>query len=170
MKMNVYGGRVIEDPANPKVKEVSNILAIAWQLAHTCRWGGAGNQFYSVARHSINVANGLPPELMMEGLLHDASEAYLCDMPKPVKVLLPDYCALEEKYMRAIAEGFKLRYPFDDQVKAADIFNAELEAVALFEKNVPCALIPFFQSNPIADYHAFLEKYNQISLMYEGWL
>jgi 5'-deoxynucleotidase YfbR-like HD superfamily hydrolase len=56
----------------------------------------------------------------LEALLHDASEAYLMDSPKPIKRLLPDYVALEHKLMKAISDKFRISHPNSDEVKRAD--------------------------------------------------
>lgn len=66
---------------------------IAHALALKCRWTGHTREFYSVAQHSVHVAELLPPHLQMAGLLHDAAEAYLPDVASPIKgrfaVLVP---------------------------------------------------------------------------------
>ena len=75
---------------------------------------------FSVAEHSIAVANLLPANLKLFGLLHDASEAYLADLPRPVKAGLPEYRAIETNVERVIAEKFELPFPMPPEVKAAD--------------------------------------------------
>lgn len=66
-------------------------------LANQCRFNGQCRQFYSVAQHSWHVAHLLPARLRMAGLLHDAAEAYLGDVIRPLKVLLPEYKSLENR-------------------------------------------------------------------------
>jgi uncharacterized protein len=62
----------------------------------------------------------LPANLKLFGLLHDASEAYLADLPRPVKAGLPEYKAIETNVERVIAEKFELPFPMPPEVKAAD--------------------------------------------------
>jgi uncharacterized protein len=63
---------------------------IATALSNLCRFGGHSSAFYSVAQHSAIVADllegqGAPPDQVMAALLHDAAEAYLGDLPHPIK-------------------------------------------------------------------------------------
>ena len=80
---------------NPKVEDI-HILDIAHSLSQLCRFGGHADRFYSVAEHSINVATLLEQQdankiTILAGLLHDATEAYLGDVPRPIKAKLQDY-------------------------------------------------------------------------------
>lgn len=106
-------------PLDPRSEEI-HILDIARSLSHQCRFAGHCNRFYSVAEHSVLVARALPPELALWGLLHDASEAYLVDIPRPVKRHLPEYAAMEALVMRKVAERFHLSWPMPKEVKRVD--------------------------------------------------
>ncbi|MCY1703997.1 hydrolase [Deinococcus sp. SL84] len=105
---------------------------IAAGLSHAARFSGQTGRFFSVAQHSLLVSSllkawGHTPEVQLLGLLHDAQEAYLCDLARPVKVLVPGYKELELRLWAAIRERFGL----DDlppEVKDAD--NAALHAEA----------------------------------------
>lgn len=76
---------------------------IATGLSNIARFNGQTNQWYSVAEHSIHVSELLPKHLKLQGLLHDATEAYLCDVPSPLKSLLGEaYKAIERRLAGAI--------------------------------------------------------------------
>lgn len=93
---------------------------IAHALARVPRFGGHLPNTYSVAQHSVMVSISLPLDLALAGLLHDASEAYLGDMPSPFKKLMPDYKRLESNLMHSIAKKFRFQYPLDPEIKKAD--------------------------------------------------
>ncbi len=93
---------------------------IAHALANTCRYGGHCHEFYSVAQHSVLVARALPQEFQLWGLLHDASEAYVADVPRPLKLFLPNYRELEDGVMAAVVERFGLSVDMPAEVKRID--------------------------------------------------
>ena len=106
-------------PLDPRADEV-RIEDIAHSLSLLCRFGGHCRRFYSVAEHSIHVASLLPDHLKLAGLLHDASEAYVVDLPSPLKRCLPDYAEIEAGVQRAISEHFGLPAAMHPAVKVAD--------------------------------------------------
>lgn len=114
------GKRFCLDPIDQPVPDEIDIEDIAHALAHLCRWTGHTRGFYSVAQHSVLVSEIVPPSLVLEGLLHDAAEAYLGDVSRPLKALVPEYRALEARLEHAIAVRFGLRFPWPDAVKEAD--------------------------------------------------
>ncbi len=109
--MNTYTGKKI-DPMSMTADDVS-IQDIAHALSLTCRGGGHVSYFFSVAQHSINCMNeakarGWSERLQLACLLHDASEAYISDIIRPVKVHLSNYLEIESSIMNVILERFGL--------------------------------------------------------------
>ncbi len=100
---------------------------IAHALSNLCRFGGHTRQFYSVAEHSIRTAKFVEPPYRLAALLHDASEAYLLDIPTPVKIMFPEYHKAEYRMMEVIAEKFGFEYPLSDEVRMADKLMLQLE-------------------------------------------
>ena len=99
-----------------------NLEDIAHGLAYTCRFAGQCKDFYSVASHSINCLRvaehfGYSNELKLYTLLHDASEAYICDIPSPLKKLLPEYKKYENAFQTNIYRTFGLEEITEDKKK-----------------------------------------------------
>lgn len=104
---------------------------IAHALSNICRYNGHVDDFYSVAQHCVMVSHLVPPELGMEGLMHDAAEAYVGDMVRPLKDLVGDaYRHIEHAVETAIAGRFGLKYDdgWPSEVKTADVvvFHTEV--------------------------------------------
>jgi hypothetical protein len=93
---------------------------IAHGLAHVCRYAGQCRAFYSVAEHSMLVAE-IVPEFAFEALLHDAAEAFIGDVTRPFKQLLPEYKRIEATVEDAIIERFGLDRTSRQAVKDADL-------------------------------------------------
>lgn len=111
---------------DPKPESI-DIEDIAHALSHVCRFGGHTKEFYSVAQHSIEVMELCSDDNKLSALLHDASEAYMCDMPRPIKRHLPDYKKVENGLMHAIAQRFDLPWPFSPEIKQKDSLMLEWE-------------------------------------------
>lgn len=111
---------------------------IAHSLAHQARYNGHGRIFYSVAEHCVLMADWILAEtgdaqIAYAGLMHDASEAYISDIPKPFKRFLTNYHELEHRFMEAIARVYGFTYPLPSIVKVADSRIVLDERVKLFE-------------------------------------
>lgn len=111
-------------PLDPRADEVF-IEDIAHSLAMQCRYAGHSLKFYSVAEHSVLLCqwvldNGGSQDEALWGLLHDASEAYLVDVPRPLKRHLRDYKAAEDRVMASVVERFGLSAKMPDIVHEAD--------------------------------------------------
>lgn len=107
-------------PVDVHVDDIA-ILDIAHALARVCRFGGHVESFYSVAQHSVHVSQILPDKLKLWGLLHDATEAYLGDMVRPLKQEIPQYKVIENNLMCVIAQKFGLALVMPPEVKEADV-------------------------------------------------
>jgi hypothetical protein len=99
------------DPADVRLAD------IAAGLAHTCRFGGHPRRFYSVAEHSLHVSEELEgrggddPRLGLLGLLHDAGEAYVGDVPRPVKRRVEGFEHIESAVLDAVWSGLDIAPP-----------------------------------------------------------
>lgn len=103
--ITTYTGKLF-DPLIATADEV-DITDITHALHLLCRANGHFPHFYSVAQHSINcareaLARGFSERVQLGCLLHDASEAYMSDVTRPLKKLLPDYLKGEERLQNVI--------------------------------------------------------------------
>lgn len=94
-------------PMDPRSEDV-NIEDIAHALSMQCRYGGHSGEFYSVAEHSVYVSQWVPQKYALVALLHDATEAYVADVPRPLKPFLANYAHIEQNNWQAIAQAFEL--------------------------------------------------------------
>lgn len=107
-------------PLDPRQEDV-DIEDIAHALSMICRYTGHVVRFYSVAEHSLYVSYMVPEHLALEGLLHDAAEAYITDLNRPVKVHCPDYKIIERLNDVTIRARFNLPLEESPEVKQADM-------------------------------------------------
>jgi uncharacterized protein len=122
---------------DPRLADI-NIVDIAQALSQQCRYAGHTKRFYSVAEHSVAVASRFAdPELRMIGLLHDATEAYMLDLPKPLKDMLPDYSRYENALWGVIAEKFGLPGDIPAEIHEADRRMLVTERPFLFRNPHP---------------------------------
>lgn len=108
-------------PLAARPHEVS-IHDIAHALSNLCRFTGHTEAFYSVAQHSVLVSQVVPPADALWGLLHDAAEAYINDLNRPVKhsAGLGTYRVIEQSLSRVIAQRFGLSPEIPGSVREAD--------------------------------------------------
>lgn len=101
---------IMFDPTKPN-KELIDIRDVAHALSLMCRANGHFSHFYSVAQHSLGCmrearARGYSRRTQLACLLHDASEAYLSDITRPIKGLIPEYLVFERRLQTAIYEKY----------------------------------------------------------------
>jgi hypothetical protein len=148
-------------PLNPSPDDV-DLDDIAHALSMKCRYGGHVDRFYSVAEHSWFIAvwllNHGHREHALWGLMHDASEAYLPDVARPIKAHLPGFMDLERGVMNAVCRKFAMS-PWEPAiVKEADHRILHDERAALVGPEVepwsisgkPLGVAPYCLSPPDA--------------------
>lgn len=155
------------NPLNPD-SEVIDIIDIAHALSLMCRANGHFKTFYSVGQHSINCmmeakARGYSKKVQFACLLHDASEAYLSDVTRPVKQEMPQYRAIEKplqdmiwmKYMgEALTdEEFARVRDIDDAILYYEFIYFMNEAI--YENK------PELRSKPVFEFVGFTETENE---------
>ncbi len=166
-------------PLDPRPEDI-DIHDIAHALSNTCRYGGHCSTFISVAQHSYLVSKLVPKGMELWGLLHDASEAYLVDIPHPIKEYLNIYHVMEEYCMNTIARKFNLQLPMPSEVKLADraalkiersLFMLKLDKCIWEEDNTDICLpwysgdfmnISIVPYNPIKAKSVFIERFHSI--------
>ena len=162
------------DPLHPKT-ELIDIEDIAHALSLLCRANGHFPTFYSVCQHSINCmqeaeARGYSRRVQLGCLLHDASEAYLSDVTRPVKAELPRYKEIEAPLQEAIwnkwldaplnEEELRQVFEIDDAVLLHEFLELMGERIA--------ETIPQLQSKPQFGFTGFKECSDEfLKLFYE---
>lgn len=144
--VRTYTGKLFS-LVKPRALDVE-IVDIAHALGNQCRWSGHTREHYSVAEHSMRVADlvhkrlqhrpraeSVVPEL--QALLHDATEAYLGDVPSPIKMMLVEYKPIEERVHAAICARYTLPVELPDVVHEADGTMLLVEARDLFDVQPP---------------------------------
>lgn len=106
--------------------DMVDIEDIAHALSMQCRYTGHIKHFYSVAEHSVHVSHLAKDPL--EGLLHDASEAYLTDIASPIKPHLSNYKDIESGIMATVARKFGVTWPVSGDTHDADRAQLKTEA------------------------------------------
>lgn len=126
MQLRTFTGRrVIVHKLKPQDICIEDI---AHSLSRLCRFGGHSPEFYSVAQHSVIVSEHCE-DYPLAGLMHDASEAYLGDIVRPVRRCLPDMFDLERRAVSVICKVFNLPFElmFEGEIRVADdrVLNTE---------------------------------------------
>lgn len=170
--LGTNSGQVINlldpDPNNITIED------IATGLSNHCRFNGQLKTWYSVAEHSIRVMELVPKHLKKQALLHDATEAFICDVPTPLKRMLGEhYEAIEVRLAAAIGEALNVELVnLDETVHQADRIMVVTERDALTEK--PQVWSPEYENSlrypgffrrfhtPAVARVAFLEAWEQV--------
>lgn len=136
------------DVFNP-TEDMIDINDIIHSLGNQCRFGGHTFEHFSVAQHCLHAHSYLTDaekkEIGLEVLLHDAAEAYLLDLPRPVKKHIESYNQIEHNLMKVIAKKFNLVYPFPERVIEIDNYCLEIEFERFMMQNY-ALIFPFHNS------------------------
>lgn len=151
--------------------EMIDILDIGHALSNTCRFAGHVKSFYSVAQHSVLVSNYVHPALALMGLLHDSSEAFLNDIPSPIKHsdIFAGYREMENKLQTMIYQKFGINSPEHPLVKQVDLQMLATEKRDLLGKEPEdwgLKYEPFIEKiepwSPTEAKHEFLKRFYQL--------
>lgn len=163
-------------PLDPRPEEIE-ITDIAHALSHICRWGGHCKRFYSVAQHSVMVARmGETIEEKRWGLLHDAAEAYIGDMIRPLKRQMREFQTAERVLLSTIANRFDLSWPCPENVEQADeVMQATEAAIIMHTTEESQPIVRAMADRSIALDHwdpgeacaQFLNAYKRLFIDYE---
>jgi len=149
-----YTGRKF-DVADPRPEDV-DIADIAHALSLLCRYGGHSSRFYSVAEHSVIMSYLVPEKDALAALLHDATEAYVVDLPRGVKNAIGEpYRRLEARVWYAVCKRFCLDPDLPDSVKYYDNAILLAEKDALIHPSVPEWLVGLGYEKPEIDVVGF---------------
>lgn len=118
------------DVRNPKEHQIC-IIDIAWALSRMNRFSGFTIKNYSVAEHSVRLSHMVDTQYAKAALLHDAAEAYLGDVPQPIKEELPDYRSIEANLLCLIFDKFDLNVADLEKINELDRELSEYESKAL---------------------------------------
>lgn len=171
--MTTFSGRLLTlwDPQPEQI----DIEDIAQALSNLCRFTGHCREFYSVAQHSVLVSYHVRPELAFQGLMHDAQEAYINDLSRPIKHH-PDmtpYRLLEDGLEEVIRAKYGLPRFLDPNVKCVDNLIVVDEGRALLDPTLewlkvnPCMGIKIVPWGPKEAREAFIERFVWLTAMKE---
>jgi len=161
---------------DPKPEQIL-IPDIAHALSNIGRFGGHTRKFSSVAQHCVLTARLSPAgSLKLASILHDSSEAFLIDLPSPIKNAIPQYKEIEERLQKVIATRFGIDFELFDMIKIYDQQALFIEAKALLapfhpdwdmhdcSKEVDPKLLDFYQDPWIPERaeKEYLEEFHRI--------
>jgi hypothetical protein len=143
--------------------EMVDIRDIAAGLSNKGHFSGLTPTFFSIAQHCVMVCDEFSflgphdddPGLKLLALLHDAAEAYVGDMIKPLKVRIPQFSSIEENIMKAICARYGLDYSSLHLIKPSDLFIQEVEYNAFYRGGRIRSMDPE-QSKKV-----FLDRFNE---------
>lgn len=143
---------------------------IAHALSLICRFSGQCREFYSVAQHCCIAHDYADSDIKLETLLHDASEAYISDIPRPIKQIIPEIKELEQFIQVQVASRFKFRWPTMGRIEILDSQLLLAEAQQLFDHPIawkiegldPLDIGPLYCWKPKVAETEFLQRFDKL--------
>ena len=162
-------------PLNPDMNQI-HIEDIAHSLSLLCRANGHFDYFFSIAQHSINCANEAKARkyssrIQLASLLHDASEAYISDITRPVKKHLSEYRQIEKRLQNMIYRkylGTTLTEDEENYTKQIDNDMLVCEFNNLMTKTKVFNTTPIISSTPSFIYRPQIEVETEFLKVYYG--
>lgn len=150
---------------------------IAHGLSNVCRFAGQTRKFYSVAEHSVHVSRIIGLRFAYAGLMHDAPEAFIGDIPKPLKNLLPDYANIEHRTEVAVLSRFDVPFPLPPAVKLTDLAMLRAEQSQAMEnedfwgatEGAPAADVTLEFWSPDRAKFEFLRRFRELTPCGAAW-
>lgn len=164
-------------PLDPRIEDF-RIEDIAHSLSLQCRFTGHCREFYSVAEHCVRLSYIVPQGDALWGLMHDASEAYLMDLARPIKrysAMGQLYREIEVGLMASICEAFGLPLEEPPAVGLADrvmlvtekrdLLGPEPQAWTHHDKPLDDPIIPWV---PSTAENRFLCRFRELKAVFRG--
>lgn len=170
--IQTFSGKYV-DLMDLKESDIS-IKDIAHSLSMQCRFNGHSKEFFSVAQHCALVSYFCGDDAL-QGLLHDASEAYLSDLPRPLKMsgMINGYLDVEEKVQHLIYSKFGVSTDESYLVKEADLLCLKIEAKSFMNYSSEWNLkfsVPSIDIIPLSQEAAkqqFIDRFKELCPNYE---
>lgn len=152
-------------------KNEFDVADIAYGLAHICRFSGHTREFYSVAQHSVLASRLVDREHAFAALMFDASKAFLGEIAKPLKELLPDYRTMKDSLERDLFPRFGLDYPLPaaiDRVKRMLRASEQRDLMPPHEEDwtisheLPLLSTPITPVDSQTAFRMFMQRYDEL--------
>jgi len=153
-RVRTYTGEI--NILNPNPDDI-NINDIAISLGRIARFLGHSKLFYSVAQHSVMLSDMVPEKYSLTALLHDAAEAYLGDIIRPVKAFIQNYNEMENDLLDIIMKKYGGIFPLPEEVIHADDVLLEFEWTELVLQN------KYLCYSPDAATENFLRRFHELA-------
>ena len=153
-------------PFSPKAKDI-NIIDIAHSLSLINRFNGHTKFPYTVSQHCCYAYDLASNVNKKAALLHDGSEAYICDIASPIKYYIDNYQKIEDIIQIAISMKFDFEYPLEHEIKTIDMKLLHTEFRDLTHLNYDKSLVYNFQIKEWGWKKAkkeFLKRFNKVIL------